>query len=129
MSGPIGAGRQLPPRPQDHGGGGGRVGLWGLRHASKVLDLDPRLRRRLQQRGRLLGLGVLLDDLGDGDVGLDLDPLVGVDAGVGIGVGGVVRVGLPLQDIVGRAEIVMVGLGSESCMMRECPSDIMRRVQ
>ena len=116
MSGPIGAGRQLPPRPQDHGGGGGRVGLCGLRHASKVLDLDPRLRRRLQQR-RLLGLGVLLDDLGDGDVGLDLDPLVSVAVGVGIVVAGVVRVGLSLQDNVGRAEIFMVGLDSESIGM------------
>ena len=111
MTGPIGAGRQLPPRPQQRGCRG--VDLWDLRHLGKVLDLD--LWRRFLG---LLLVVVLLDDLGDGDVGLDLDPLVGVAVGVGIGVAGVVRVGLPLQDNVGRAEIVMVGLGSKSMWVR-----------
>ena len=92
---PIGAGRQLPPRPQQRGRRD--VDLWDLRHLGKVFDLD--LWRRLLG----LLLVVLLEDLGDGDVGLDLDPLVGAVAGVGNCLVGVVRVRLPLQDDVGRA--------------------------
>ena len=54
-----------------------------------------------------LGL-VPLDDLGDGDVGLDLDPLVGGgDIGVGNGLESVMGIRLSLQDHVGRAEIVV----------------------
>ena len=53
----------------------------------------------------LIGLVILLDDLGDGDDGRDLHPLVAL--GVGTGLGGVVGVGPPLQNDVGRAEIAM----------------------
>ena len=54
-----------------------------------------------------LGL-VPLDDLGDGDVGLDLDPLIGGgDVGVGNGLQSSFRIRFPLQDNVGRAEIVV----------------------
>ena len=59
-------------------------------------------RRRLGRR--FLGLAavaILLDDLGDGDVGLDLDPVVAVVFGLGTLVG----VGLSFQDDVGRAEM------------------------
>ena len=65
-------------------------------------------RRRLGRR--FLGLAavaILLDDLGDGDVGLDLDPVVAVVFGLGTLVG----VGLTFQYDVGRAE--MDDLGSK----------------
>ena len=53
----------------------------------------------------LIDLVILLDDLGDGDDGCDLHPLVAL--GVGTGLGGVVGVGPPLQNDVGRAEMVV----------------------
>ena len=97
---PICASRQLPPCPQR---GRGRVtlrGLRGLGHPGKVLDLDPRLRRRFLVG--LIGLVILLNDFGDGDDGRDLHPLVAL----GVGLGGVVGVSPPLQNDVGRTEMV-----------------------
>ena len=102
-TGPVGAGGELPPRPQRR-----RrrcVCLGDLGHAGKVLDLDPGL-RVLPSRNLVLSSRNLVlpdDDLGDGDVGFDLDPL-GVGVGLVGGGGNGVRVRLALQDNIGRAE-------------------------